>query len=141
MPDIESPDIGYYNEGGQASRLERQPYRQFSQGLNDKNCCVFNIEGHRVTGESILCRGVEEMIIGIYPEFQDAWELLDEWPSIAISRDVALSRKRKGFPTTVYYKGETVGFINPGSMKVIVPSSERGWIISRYLGAFGWEIE
>lgn len=139
--DIESPEVGYFNENGYAMRLERQPFKQFSQGLTDRNTCIYNVEGERTLDLNISCQGVEDMILGNYPMFEGAFEVMRKGGSVALSRDVALSRRNKDFPTMVYYKGDTVGFINPNSMKVIVPSSDRGWIVSRYLSEFTWEIE
>lgn len=139
--DVESPPVGYFNHDGDAYHVIRYPYKQFSQGLTDRNTNIVDIDGGH-TESSLYIQGVEDMIVGKYPTFEECWKMLDEeWHSVAVSIDVALSRHGVGYPTTVYYKGEVVGFINPNSMKVIVPSSERGWIVSRYLAPFGWEIE
>lgn len=139
--DIESPPLGYFNYEDQAQYVERQPYKQFSQGLTDRNTCIYNINGNRIMEASIYCQGVEDMILGKYPTLEECWEKLNSQASIAISRDVALSREKKGFPTIVHYKDEVVGFISPGTMKVVVPTSDRGWIISKYLAPFSWEVE
>jgi len=140
--DITSPALGYYNHKMEALRLERQPYKQFSQGLTDRNTIIYDIEDNRrYEDESIFCQGVEDMLTGVYPSFGDAWASLQKQHSVAISLDVALARAGNDFPTNVYYKGDIVGYITPGSMKVIVPTSDRGWIISKYLDVFGWEVE
>ena len=139
--DVESPDLGYFNQDGHTFRVERQPYKQFSQGLTDKNTCVYDVEGTQRPEITIFCQGVEDMIVGKYPSFEECWDIVKDGGSVAASRDVAVSRSNKDFPAMVYYKGDIVGYINPGSMKVIVPSSDRGWIVSRYLSQFTWEIE
>lgn len=139
--DVTSPPLGYYNHDKQALRLERQPYKQFSQGLTDRNTVIYDVDDNRHYDDTIFCQGVEDMLVNKYPSFDEAWKLLDSQSSIALSRDVALGRPNVGFPTNVYYKGDIVGFINPDSHIVKVPSSERGWIISKYLDVFGWEVE
>ena len=145
--DIESPEIGYMNRTDPNGNntvywLEREPHRQWQQGLTKANTCTYKIDGGMVGAYQNLfySQGLIDMIVGKYPTLQEAFVLLKKYKEIAISRSVAIEGNPEKYPANIYYKGEKVGYIEPGTMVVKVPSSTKAWIVSKFLGQFTWEV-
>lgn len=141
--DVDSPELGYYMDGGRVLRLERQPQKQYSQGLTKNNTSVFTLDGKNYPSykHPLLCQGVANMLLGVYPSLDEAFAILETKKEVALSRDVAMNSNGKGYPYTVFFKGETVGFVMPNTRKVVVPNTSKAWIVSRFLAEFTWEIE
>lgn len=145
--DIESPELGYMNnEKGQENTVymvEREPHRQFSQGLTKVNTMVFDLTGRPVNlGYNLVFsyKGFTDMVVGNYPEFEEGMALLKNFKEIALSREVAVQGNPDRYPALVFFRGEKVGYIEPGTRIVKVPTNSKAWLVSKYLQKFTWEI-
>lgn len=134
-----APDIVVYTS--------RRPQRLYKQGLASESISwkfTNNNNNHRVP-INFFNVAFENMVLGAYPDLRDALHILrksDTEKEVAISRDIALKYNPNLKIISVYFKGEDaeVGWIVPDTNIVIVPSSEKGWIVSQNLVGFSWEI-
>lgn len=141
--DVEPLELGYYQGRDRVLRMERHPQKQWSQGLTKNNCTVWKLDGsrHADYNHPLLNQGVVDMLTGNYPTLDECFVILETKKEVALSRDIALASTGKGYPYTVFYKGDIVGFIPPGTRKVVVPNTAKAWIVSKFLAQFSWEIE
>lgn len=148
--DISTIPLGYVQWGPQVVYLGRRPARIWKQAFSAENMSVKSIGGDdaafRDANRPFTLRSREflNMIRNDYPVLDQVLEdfrLRKEAKEIAISRDIAVQYNSNLHITYVYYKTQQVGFILPNTRRVIVPSTDFGWIVSKYLNGLSWEIE
>ena len=150
--DISTVPLGYFQlMPNIVVHATRVPSRQFKQGIHES---ILKMESIPKSIEArnfrwtIYCTGFKNMILGRYPTALEALATFRRWTNssnceIAIHKDVALEFVPEMGITNVYYKNENppCGWIPKNSRTVVVPNSEKAWIISMYLEHFGLEIE
>lgn len=145
--DIAAFELGYVNTEFGAYYLSRIPARQFKQAIT-----AGSVIEYRLISEGIVREGMgrsrwlqseqfRDRYIKPFPHFDLAINLFDdEKQSVALSPSIAITKNRdKSF--TVWYKLEEVGKIKHNTRTVIVPSSEKAWVISMYLSQLNWEVQ
>lgn len=152
--DISAPELGFMNRETHAVYLERMPRRLYRQSLESRSVvetCLYREgpiqEVPNGRGNAIYSKDFLKMFTEPYPTFDQAVAKLtapdSEVLSIAVSRMVALTSDDFG-RITVWYKGRMgdapVGWVDPGSRVVRVPSTDKAWVISIYLSELGWEV-
>ena len=148
--DLSRQPLGYINFKGNAYYLLQDPNRQYKQSLSASGLHAFdvtnrkNLPGGNVTISSALFSTPGyNMLMGIYPTLESSFDKLEKKSvtSVGISRNVAIaidSLKIK----RVFYKQVEVGYTTPDlGNKIIIPSDEYAYIISRFLRNFSWEVE
>lgn len=147
--DISSPPLGYIQGDEYAVYMMRIPHRRYKQSLDSRAICEYRLdrnglvqddgEGHSRWLNSAAFR---DSYVKPYSSFDAARKLLtdEKVVSVAMSRDVAMFMDELGL-IKVYYKMELIGFIAPGSRTVVVPSSDKAWVISMYFNELGWEVQ
>ena len=153
--DISAPELGFMNTPTCAVYLERIPRRRYKQALEAasvletvlrRNGPVQEVPAGR--GASIYSDDFRKMFTQRYPSFDEAVSRIvsedSEVQSVALSRKVAITGDDFG-RLTVWYKGRVgdtpVGWIDPGSRTVKVPSTEKAWVVSMHLQGLDWEVE
>lgn len=126
--------------------MSRRPNRIYKQGLSSDAISYKFTNGNSFkVSPNFFNEAFERMVIGNYPDLRDVLINLrrsETEKEIAISRDIALKYNPNLKIIILYFKGEDneVGWIVPDTNIVIVPSSEKGWIVSNHLLGFSWEI-
>lgn len=146
--DIASFELGYINTPVGAVYLTRMPLRQFKQAITPGSVIEYRLtnDGPSRTGrgrsEWLLSKEFRNRYTKKFPRFDEAVQILNNLDrvSIALSPDIAISRLRSG-KMKVWHKLELVGTIDAGSRTVKVPTSEKAWVISMYLGELDWEVD
>lgn len=142
--DISTVPLGYFQSGKQVIYASRRPQRIYKQGLSSDSITFRGLNDTNAVG-SIFSKQFESMILGDYPSLNHALESLkiekEIAVEIAISRDVALKLNPQLRTIRVFYKNEEMGWLMEGTDIVVVPSVEKGWIISLYLSYFNWKIQ
>lgn len=148
--DISGIPLGYVQiTPGIVVYTSRRPLRIYKQGVsNDVIATRFTTTGYPGVKFSIFSKPFEDMVNNRYPNLDAALKLLrkkynenDRYTEIAISRDIALKYNHEMQITHVFFRGDEVGFIIKDTRTVITPSTDKGWIISKHLGQFDWEVE
>lgn len=146
--DIAAFELGYINTEVGAYYLSRIPARQFKQAITTGSVIEYKLT-HNGLGRDGLGRGSRWLMteefrnryLNPFPSFDQAIRMFSaDRPSVALSPSVAITKKRDG-SYIVYYKLEEVGMIKPNTRTVIVPSSEKAWVISMYLSQLNWEVQ
>lgn len=158
--DVSSIEVGYlnllldgkakakYDEKSIVVHAVREPQKKWRQGLNS-NVVVFNgLDGNPgkfgqyAPGGILSTWGFYNSITGVFPSLDEALTLLNsgEERELAISKDVALQRLPSEV-ILVFFKTQNVGFMAPESKTVVVPSNDKGWIVSKYLQQFNWIVK
>lgn len=158
--DISSPPLGYMKDrGNRVFYLTRSPVRRSRQGLDHRSLKARRIPILDNNGQKISLDpygvndvfhdpGFYNMVTNRYPPVDLAIDNLvrqhkenpEKHYEEAISRQFGLTINQVGI-INVFLKNELVGWIPPNSLTVQVPSSEKGWVISKYLShILGWEI-
>lgn len=147
--DISSPTLGYINAPSYAYYLERIPSRRYKQSLDarairETRLTIQGLNSDNGDGYSEFLYSeyfVDSYKVG-YPSFTEARKMLDngDRKSVAVSRDVAMVKDELDI-IKLYYKLELVGWVAPNSTIVMVPSSEKAWVISMHFNELGWEVE
>lgn len=159
--DISSPELGYVNFFLETSRYStepvakvlyayRPPVRRYRQGICEGNVYYLTIDGTKWTGiPGILnapavfdTNSFVDMLQDEYPTIEQAFEMMELplWKEVAVSKDVAIQKTASGV-FQVYYKGQNVGFVIPGTRTCVVPSNEMGWIVSKFIRHLSWKVE
>lgn len=149
--DISSPKLGYLNtDEGYAVYLSRIPLRRYKQSLDERAISESTLtrDGHGNDGGGdghsryLYSQAFKDTYVKGYPSFREIRGKLEreEATSIAASRDVAMFMDELGI-IKVYHKLELIGWIAPKSHTVMVPNSEKAWVISAQLQELGWEVE
>lgn len=148
--DISAVPLGYVQYSArQVAHLSRRANRIYKQGLSADvvNCDLLVRTGTEPiigTSSVLYSKAFEESVLGMFTGLDDAIRQLrdgDVTAAKAISRDVALKFNQELKMIVVYYKGSEVGWIPPGTREVIVPSTDKGWVVSRFLSGFTWEVK
>lgn len=147
--DISTPPLGFYQVNATTvGYISRRPLRQFKQTLDADMVSIAPLNGKH-NGKivfSMYCKGYYDAVIGEFPSYEDT---LKHFAKSEISVEKALSSDVafKYFPQLhiahVFYKNEEVGWVSMATPRVIVvPSTEKGWVVSRYLNMFNdWKVE
>lgn len=126
--------------------LSRRPNRLYKQGISSDSLSMRWIGSQKVNF-TYICGAFENMVMDKYPDLNDTLKVLrksEVEKEVAISRDTALKWNPSLKLTFVYYKGtsqeDEVGWIIPDTNIIVIPSSEKAWIVSKFLSYFSWEI-
>lgn len=158
--DVSSIEVGYmnlllddkakakYGEKNVVIHAVREPQKKWRQGLNSNVVLFYGLDGNPgkfgqyAPGGILSSQGFYDSLVGVFPTLDEALFLLNsgEETQLAISKDVALQRLQSEV-ILVFYKTQNVGYMAPGSKTVIVPSNEKGWIVSKYLQQFSWIVK
>lgn len=147
--DISNFPLGYVQINNRVVYATRHPRRTARHSLTLDSITFRNLpglEGSRINpSRTFFSEGMEEMITGDYPPIKEAFESVEKsktTKSMAISRDVAIHKFEGRDIIEVFFKNEYVGWLDPQSMKVNVPSSSKAMVVSSYLLEYGffWEI-
>lgn len=118
--DDRSPTLGYINTSGNAYYLTRVPYRHQTQGIRLNSMqSTPHLGQYKDDGSHwFYTEDMSNCILGKYPSYAEAWELLEEHDlkGVAIHRHLALSyisRKNMG----LYYKGRLVAHWSPSALQ------------------------
>jgi hypothetical protein len=118
--DLKPFPMGYFNSEGKALYASRRPVRQNKQGLS-ANTLIIDDDGRQRGGfgfeDIIRDQGFCDMILGVYPSFKDAGDIIDKdgCNSVAISRAFALAMdddlgalilKNRGVSCGLAFKGD-----------------------------------
>lgn len=111
--DIAPFPLGYVNQekGNGVFYCSRMPNRMQKQGLCQENFKGVDNFGAPVQfGRFLQCKGVIDMVHGVYPSITEARKMLDEYGSVAFDRHFCLM-KDEVIPELafLYYKGSKVG--------------------------------
>jgi len=147
--DISTPPLGYYQQTKDSvTHVVRRPLRRFKQTLDPDSVFFHPLskENQNRHNPTLFCAGFKNAIIGNFLSYQDIQkEFAKSVKSIerVLSIDVALKWIPELKITHVFFKNELVGWISPNEpTTVIVPNSEKGWVVSKYLQVFnGWKVE
>lgn len=143
--DVSSVPLGYFQvTANRVAYATRRPHRMYKQGLSPDSVTMSYLPGSQAMMAGLYCQGMEDMILGKYPDLDRAMRFLRESSQdteIAISRDTALKWNSNLKLIFVYFKGDEVGWIAPGTNTVIVKSYELGWVVSVHLSGFKWEVQ
>lgn len=146
--DISTPYLGFCQiTPDYVSYVTRKPARMWKQGVSQDNIIwnYLSIAAREAIKPGILTSNFEDMILQKYPDLDAALKIVSSDDTInreiAISNDIALKYNGRLQLIYVYFKQDQVGFLQKGSKKVIVASNERGWIISKYLQGYSWDVE
>lgn len=146
--DISTPPLGYiqYNEH-LVAYVMRRPLRQFKQTIT-QDTVVYEGLGGKALGfkPNLYSQAYEDAVLGKFPTYQeirDEFLKLNEKCEKVLSLEVALQWVPELKIIHVFYKNEIVGLVTHlDPYTVIVPDSDKGWIVSRYLGVFrGWKVQ
>lgn len=147
--DVSSIPLGYYQATPDVVEfMERKPHRKWKQGIDETNVTVTTISReipYRPTCRfGLYTQGFINSVTGKFPDMMTALGTLrnkDHNSQIAISRDIAIEWIADLQIIHVYYKTKLVGFIPSGSLTVYVPTSDMGWVVTKYLSCFNWEVK
>lgn len=146
--DVSSLPLGYYQEGNIVFFAERRPMRRWKQGIDEAGVNIFRIKPEVIAPKyirrTLYTQGFIDSVMGRFPNINNAVDFLRKQPEdyeIAISRDIALHWVADLQIIHVYYRMRTVGFIPANSMTVFVPSNDMGWVVTKYLSCFHWDIK
>lgn len=144
--DISTVPLGYMQEGKDVVNYAcRRPGRIYKQGVSYDNLHFYQINGKGVmSNPSIYDQGFKDMVEDNYPSLKEVMASIRKSTTkkeVAISRDIALQWDPTLRLIYVYYKTDQVGFIIDGSNTVIVPSSEKAWVVSKFLSLLSWEVQ
>jgi len=143
--DISTIPMGYYQyTPRQVVYVSRRPVRRWKQGVEADALDFKFLNVANARHINIYTKAFEDMVMGRYPSLEETlknFESSEETMEIAIHRDVVLEYLPNLKLVHVHYKGEEVGFLILGTKTVIVPSSERAWVISYHLSGFTWEVK
>lgn len=142
--DVATPPLGYVQIENRVVYLSRRPHRRWKQGI-DRESVFANFIGVEFQwgfwGEPLRRTMAREFIpLKTILDLLRADETYAEW---AVSNDCCLVNQ--GEIIKVWFRGEEVGFIPRAGLKkerptVLVPSSQKAWIVSRYLELyFDWK--
>lgn len=112
--DIAPFKLGYVNAKPGAFYCSRMPGRLQKQGLCGENFAAKDNFGRVVSYQTFLtCPDTPDMVMGKYPSFDKAIELLKKSPAVAFAREFCLV-KDEVIPDLIYlyYKGAKVGMFN-----------------------------
>lgn len=146
--DISTVPLGYFFYCKKyAAYVERIPVRKYKQPVSTINCRAHALtsKGYiRIDAEYMYCQEFEDSILGKFPSFANACNLLKGGvvASVPLHRDIAIVSRAGIY--VVYYKREEVGWITPGTRIVKVPAddvSHTSWVISMYLQELDWIVE
>lgn len=142
--DISTPPLGYFQATqNNVFYVSRRPNRVYKQGLS-----LDSISGKDLKNKNVVidpwCKSFEDMILGVYPSIEytlNGFTGSERDKEIAISKDITLEWKHKLQLVLIHYKNEEVGFMQIGTNTVIVPNTNMGWVVSRYLSQFNWRVQ
>lgn len=143
--DISTVPLGYMQaDKGVVSYALRRPGRIYKQGVSYDNVHFDSIDGKNMGfNPSIYDDGFKAMVEDKYPSLREAMTGLRKSAvksQIAVSRDIALEWDPSLRLIYVYYKTDQVGFIVDGTNIVIIPSSDKAWVVSKFLYGLDWEV-
>ena len=145
--DVSSKELGYINFNAEAVYVRRIPLRRYKQSISPEALEGYipsrnNSSKYRGSMRNLVISAAgHSMFVGSYPKIDNALKSIASGVvrSIAISRNVALSINQMGI-VYIYYKTDQVGYLDVANSKVLVPSDEFAYIISKHLSQFGMEI-
>lgn len=133
--------------------LSRSPIRRTKQGLHYSSVLIRRLgedELRRVTQQDyVFSQPFIDMVKGVYPPLSECLNRLRTWHKqeqesiheIAVNINIGLSINAMGI-IFVYFKNQFVGWIPPESNTVIVPESDKAWVISKFLSdELSWKVE
>jgi len=150
--DVTAIELGYVNIPKQgAYYLSRGPDRRYRQLTCPDNLEIYSpffnrVETRNLNRQSALYNtGTVDMFKNKYPSIAEAIKSLnsDSVNSVAVSRDVALTVDAIKL-IRVFLKDMQIGYIEPNqtrTVRVIVPESEYGSIMSEFLYGYDWRVE
>ena len=111
---IQAFRIGYVNNGGESTYLQRLPTRKWKQGLCKSNLTFGGQARVRDAWALMHCPGFFSMYHNTYPSFKKALEGLTEYglQQVAFARQWCINGKK------LMYKGQQVGIIKGGEAKL-----------------------
>lgn len=145
--DISTIPMGYF----QASKntvmyVSRKPGRIYKQGVNSDSlvCISLNKAGNREWDGSIYTAAFRDMILDKYPPLHASIKRMRVSTNrleIAVTRDIAIEWVPELLIIQVYFKNELIGFLPQDTMTVIIPSTEKAWVMTKYLSELDWEVQ
>lgn len=144
--DIAAFELGYINTEVGAYYLTRIPARQFKQAITSGSVIEYRLTRDGPSrdgigrGRWLRTQEFRDRYTKSYPTYDEAVRMFNgDRVSVALSPDIAITKHKE--LVKVWHKLECVGEIKSGTRTVIVPSSEKAWVISMYLSQLNWEIE
>lgn len=123
--DLSPFPMGYFNHDGRVGYITRTANRQYKQGLNAKNCKIFDKtlktnNKHVMFDRLSVSKAFADMVNNIYPSFQEAEDMLDraDRTEVAIAHNFALVFEEDIDCYTLLRRGDVCGLLLPGSKKV-----------------------
>ena len=144
--DISTVPMGYMQiDNVSVAYALRRPGRIYKQGVSYDNVHFNMIDGKHVNyNPSIYEDGFKCMVEDKYPALKTVMSTMRKSSlamQTAVSRDIALAWDPAMRLIYVYYKTDQVGFIVDNTNTVIIPSSEKAWVVSKFLYGLDWEIQ
>lgn len=143
--DISSVPLGYVQAKNEVVYLTRIPVRKTKQGLDIRSIRVRKLVDNAAYSKSsntayVFQQGFIDMVTGKAPELKDSLKELrgkyakDEKcnAQVVVSRNIAMWINEMGI-INIHYKGDFVGWVQPNGDVVHVPSTGKGWVVSKYL--------
>lgn len=140
--DISATDLGYLNyKDSRGTRRVLYAYRttakHFKQALYPSYVSTRTIDGENWSVSNVwTSRGAFDLLIDQFPSFEQVMSLLDTWHEVAISRDVALHKRKSGL-ILVYLRTKEVAWIDPRD-KTLVFAENATWVDRSYILRFPW---
>lgn len=143
--DVSTVPLGYVQETDKmVIYAYRRPTRMYKQGMH-ADACGGRTLTNQVYSPTMFSKPFENMITGTYPSLENTLEKFkkvdDRDHEVAISRDIALRFTHVSKLVFIFYKNDEVGWMRLGTNTVVVPNTNKGWIISKYLSHFNWKID
>ena len=124
--------LNYFRKGiNDCAYAERLPLRRSKQGLSSESfrCSTLANEFRHDWEDVTRSDGFREMVVGMYPTFDEVLALLVPSSSIAVSREFAI-RMDEGGVVNLFFKREKIGTVFRGALYV---SSEYQYMIEAIL--------
>lgn len=140
--DISATDLGYVNyvdrQGNhQVLYTYRTTAKHFKQALYPSYIATKNIEGVDYGASNLwMTRGAFDLLIDYYPTLSEALSLLDTRYKVAISRDVALHKRKSGI-ILIYLRCKEVAWVDPINNNLVF-SEKATWVDRHYVLRFPW---
>lgn len=144
--DISTPSLGYFQaHKDRVAYASRRPMRLYKQGISPDNLMVRGIDGKNLfEGSDVYGPGFADMVNEKFDSLKNSIAEVRKSPvptERVVSKDIAIRWDSALKLIFVSYQMEPVGFITEDSNTVIVPSSEKAWVVSMLLHGYSWEVQ
>jgi len=143
--DISSIPLGYFNYAPNACAIyvKRLPLRNTKQGVSVNNItasmCLESSLSH-VTSSTVLTASFADAVNDKFPTLSSAREMVSTtWHSVAISRDISLSRRSPDI-CNVFYKEDNIGAYKLSDSTLEITNWTFGYLLSKLVSNFEWRI-